>query len=378
MKICHVITRMIVGGAQENTLLTCQGHLEKGHDVTLVTGPSPGPEGELLKQGVPDGLRVVTFPELVRQISPSNDLKAKKKLIEFFKQEKFDVVHTHASKAGIIGRVAAKAAGVPFIVHTVHGLPFHKYQNPFSNAIYILMERYAAKKCDRIFAVAKAMVDQCVKAHVAPPEEELRQKLGIPEGAPVVGKVARLFELKGHDDLLKAAPQLVAANPEIRFLIVGDGILRPKFEAQIAQMGLQKNFIFTGLVPPTEVCRYIALMDILVHLSLREGLPRSVVQDMAAGKPVIAYPLDGTPEVISSGTTGYLIEPHDTENLVQNINILIRNAQRRYEVGQKAKERVADLFDWRRMADILEKEYIHGLRLKGVLPPEENHTVKIK
>ena len=155
-------------------------------------------------------------------------------------------------------------------------------------------------------------------------------------------------------------------------------ILRPKFEAQIAQMGLQKNFIFTGLVPPTEVCRYIALMDILVHLSLREGLPRSVVQGMAAGKPVIAYPLDGTPEVISSGTTGYLIEPHDTENLVQNINILIRNAQRRYEVGQKAKERVADLFDWRRMADILEKEYIHGLRLKGVLPPEENHTVKIK
>ena len=143
-------------------------------------------------------------------------------------------------------------------------------------------------------------------------------------------------------------------------------------------MGLQKNFIFTGLVPPSEVCRYIALMDILVHLSLREGLPRSVVQGMAVGKPVIAYPLDGTPEVISSGTTGYLIEPHDTENLVQNINILIRNAQRRYEVGQKAKERVADLFDWRRMADILEKEYIHGLRLKGVLPPEENHTVKIK
>ncbi|MBR4370291.1 MAG: glycosyltransferase, partial [Victivallales bacterium] len=156
MKICHVITRMIVGGAQENTLLTCQGHLEKGHDVTLVTGPSPGPEGELLKQGVPDGLRVVVFPELVRQISPSNDLKAKKKLIEFFKQEKFDIVHTHASKAGIIGRVAAKAAGVPFIVHTVHGLPFHKYQNFVSNAIYILMERYAAKKCDRIFAVAKA------------------------------------------------------------------------------------------------------------------------------------------------------------------------------------------------------------------------------
>jgi glycosyltransferase involved in cell wall biosynthesis len=398
MKICHVITRMIVGGAQENTLLTCQGHLEKGHDVTLVTGPSPGPEGELLKQGVPDGLRVVVFPELVRQISPSNDLKAKKKLIEFFKQEKFDVVHTHASKAGIIGRVAAKAADVPFIVHTVHGLPFHKYQNPFSNAIYILMERYAAKKCDKIFAVAKAIVEQCVNAHVAPenkfkvvysgmhleafmnaqPEEELRQKLGIPEGAPVVGKVARLFELKGHDDLLKAAPELVAANPEIRFLIVGDGILRPKFEAQIAQMGLQKNFIFTGLVPPTEVCRYIALMDILVHLSLREGLPRSVVQGMAAGKPVIAYPLDGTPEVISSGTTGYLIEPHDTENLVQNINILIRNAQRRHEVGRKAKERVADLFDWRRMADILEKEYIHGLRLKGVLPPEENHTVKIK
>ncbi|MBP5672706.1 MAG: glycosyltransferase, partial [Victivallales bacterium] len=270
--------------------------------------------------------------------------------------------------------------------------------NPLSNAIYILMERYAAGKCDKIFAVAKAMVEQCVKAHVAPenkfkvvysgmhleafmnaqPEDELRESLGIPEGAPVIGKVARLFELKGHDDLLKAAPQLVAANPEIRFLLVGDGILRPKFEAQIAKMGLQKNFVFTGLVPPSEVCRYIALMDILVHLSLREGLPRSVVQGMAAGKPVIAYPLDGTPEVISSGTTGFLINPHDTENLVQNINILIHSIQRRREIGQRARERVEKLFDWRRMADILEQEYIHGLRVKGVLPPEPNHTVKIK
>ena len=135
LKICHVITRMIVGGAQENTLLTIKGHVEKGHESVLVTGFSPGREGELLKNvDLPD-FRIETFPDLVRELSPWKDLMAFLKLRRFFKAEKFDVVHTHSSKAGIIGRLAAYASGVPVVVHTVHGQAFHPYEKWWRNNI---------------------------------------------------------------------------------------------------------------------------------------------------------------------------------------------------------------------------------------------------
>ena len=128
MRICHVITRMIIGGAQENTLLTIAGHLRKGHQVTLVTGETTGPEGKLLEQSCPDGLEVIVVPELVRELSPVKDWKAYRTLLRLFRARRFDVVHTHASKAGILGRMAAWKAAVPFVVHTVHGQAFHPYQ----------------------------------------------------------------------------------------------------------------------------------------------------------------------------------------------------------------------------------------------------------
>ena len=129
LSICHVITRMIIGGAQENTLYTIQGHLEKGHEVTLITGKSEGPEGSLLQKDCPEGMRLIEVPELLRAINPLKDYLAYKSLLRIFRQERFDVVHTHASKAGILGRLAAAKAKVPFIVHTVHGQAFHPYQS---------------------------------------------------------------------------------------------------------------------------------------------------------------------------------------------------------------------------------------------------------
>ncbi len=171
LKVCHVITRMIVGGAQENTLLSCAGLLGNGHEVTLVTGPSPGPEGELLSRSCPQGLRIIEVPELVRQLSPLTDWRAYRRLREIFRREKFDVVHTHESKAGIIGRIAARKDGVPYVVHTVHGQAFFKGQFFLLNWAYILAERIAARNCDRMYAVAQAMIEQCVAAKVAPREK---------------------------------------------------------------------------------------------------------------------------------------------------------------------------------------------------------------
>ncbi|MDD5729210.1 MAG: glycosyltransferase, partial [Victivallales bacterium] len=199
MKICHVITRMIVGGAQENTLLTISGHIRNGHEVVLITGPSPGPEGELLKHSDYPDFEIIELPELVRELRAVKDYKAYRGLRKIFRERKFDVVHTHSSKAGILARAAAWKEKIPFIVHTVHGLAFHPYEKFWKNFFYIHAERWAAKRCHRIYAVAQAMVDQCVAAKIAPPgkykvvysgmdiskflnsrpEPELRKKLGI-------------------------------------------------------------------------------------------------------------------------------------------------------------------------------------------------------
>jgi glycosyltransferase involved in cell wall biosynthesis len=387
LNTCHVITRMIVGGAQENTLLTARGHVERGHRVVLVTGPSPGPEGALLAAESVPGLEIVEIPALVRAIRPLQDLRAYLDLKRLFVRERFDVVHTHSSKAGILARVAARHAGVPLVVHTVHGQAFHPYQSRWTNAAYILAERWAASHCDRILAVAQAMVDQCVAARVAPPERyrvvysgmnmesflnarpepALRHALGIPEGVPVVGKIARLFELKGHSYLLDAAPRIAAAVPEVRFLLVGDGVLREQIAARAAELGLGDRFVFAGLVPPAEVCRYTALMDVLVHLSLREGLPRTVVQALATGVPAVGFALDGTPEVIVDGVTGRLCSPGDTQAVATAVTGLLQDGATRRRLGAAGRERVRNQFCWRRMADIIEQEYLDGLRRKHVL-----------
>ena len=381
LAICHVITRMIIGGAQENTLYTCAGHLAKGHQVTLVTGPSPGPEGELLQQGCPEGLEVIVLPELRRELSPPADWRAYRALLRLFRERHFSVVHTHASKAGILGRIAARRAGVPFVVHTVHGQAFHAYQSALVNRLYIAAERWAARHCDRIYAVAQAMIEQCVEAGVAPREKyqvvysgmdldcylnaqrdvTLRAELGIPTEALVVGKIARLFELKGHEDLLAAAPKVLAAVPNTYFLLVGDGILREALVAQAEALGIRDRVIFAGLVPPRDICRYTAQMDVLVHLSLREGLPRAVVQGLATGIPAVAYPLDGTPEVVLDGETGRLCPVRQIDAIAAALTELLLDPDKRRALGQRGRAEVRKRFAWQQMADILEDEYKRGV-----------------
>lgn len=385
LKICHVITRMIVGGAQENTLLSCAGMLEHGHDVTLVTGPSPGPEGELLERTCPKGLKIIIVPELVRELNPVKDWKAYRHLRAIFKEQRFDVVHTHASKAGIIGRIAARKENVPYIVHTVHGQAFFKGQAYLLNKAYILAERIAARNCHKIYAVAQAMIEQCVEAKVAPrekymvvysgmdldaflnakPDNELRASLGISLDAPVIGCIARLFPLKGHDKLIEAAPEIVRQFPNAVFLLVGNGILREKLEARIRELGLEKHFVFTGLVSPSEVCRYTALMDVLVHLSLREGLPRVAVQALASAVPVVAYPLDGTPEVVLDGETGRLCKVGDTAEIAEAVVGLLKDDQLRNTLGHNGQELVRSKFAWHTMSDILEQDYLDYLQNKN-------------
>ena len=377
LRICHVITRMIVGGAQENTLLTIRGHREAGQQCELVTGPSPGREGELLKQSVNTGLKVTVFPELVRELSPVKDLKAYFKLKRYFEENKFDVVHTHSSKAGIVGRYAARAAHVPVVVHTVHGQAFHPHEKWYRNFLYILLERLAARKCDKIYAVAQAMIDQCVAAKVAKREKyqvvysgmettrfaeakrdpELRKRLGIPENARTIVTVARLFPLKGYEFVLPAAKSIIEKYPDTHVLVVGDGPMHDELEAKIAEAGLTGHFHFAGLVPPDTVADHLAQGELLWHLSLREGLPRAVVQALACGIPAMGFALDGTPEVLENGVTGFAVTPESVDAVVEATSRLWDDDAFRRKMGEQGKRRVLEQFDWRRMAEILLAEY---------------------
>lgn len=374
---------MIVGGAQENTLLSVRGLQARGHDVTLATGPTEGPEGRLLEHMAPGGAasRTVAVPHLCRELNPWADWRAYRELRRLFRGPAFDVVHTHSSKAGVLGRIAARRAGVPLVVHTVHGQPFHPYERRWRNGVYIQSERWAARYCDHIFAVCQAMIDQCVAARVAPAgkysvvysgmelaaftaarDPALRQRLGIPESAPVIGKIARLFHLKGHEFLLRAVGPVVQEFPEVRFLLVGDGILRGALEEQVRAAGMARNFVFTGLVPPATIPQYVAQMDVLVHLSLREGLPRTVVQALAAGVPAVGFALDGTPEVILDGETGLLCPAPDADAVTAALLRLLRDPALRARLGGQGRRLVQERFSVERMVTALEAAYLSGLK----------------
>lgn len=383
MRVIHVITRLIVGGAQENTVATVLGLRERhGVDVRLITGPTTGPEGSLESQfeNTPELLSII--PELVRPVHPLQDLRALFRLTRMFREQKPDIVHTHSGKAGVVGRLAARRAGVPVIIHTIHGPSFGPFQGALSNLIFTAAERYAAGATDHFVTVANAMRDQYLAAGIGRPEQytrvfsgfpldpfvqatndpALRARLGLAPEDFVVGKIARLFELKGHENLFAIAPSVCRQQPTLKFLLVGDGIWRERFEQQAETLGLRNNFIFTGLVPPAEVPRYVGIMDALVHLSRREGLPRALPQALAAARPVVAYDCDGAKEVCLDGQTGFLVPPGDLAALQERILRLAKNRELRAELGRRGQAMVKECFPVERMVDELHTLYLRLLK----------------
>ena len=385
MKVCHFITRMIVGGAQENTFLSARGLVEAGHECVLLSGPSEGREGSLLARMGNPGFSVVESPLFVREISPWKDLNAIYWLADFLKKEKFDVIHTHSSKAGIIGRIAGRMADVPVVVHTIHGLAFGPFDSFLKNQLYIRAERYAAKRCDRIYSVAQAMIDQCLAVKIgrpelfkvvysgmeldrflnAKPDPALRAELGIPEHCKVVGTVARLFPRKGYEDFFPAAAKVVQQLPDTCFLIMGDGPMRSEYEKRTEELGIRDKVFFAGLISPDRIAEYIALTDAVAHFSLKEGLPRAAVQALAEGKPVVAYPLDGTPEVVLNGKSGYLTPVGDHDAAAAAMVRILGNEQERTALGEYGRNLVRDKFPWKVMSDTLIEDYRKLLAEKG-------------
>ncbi len=375
MRICHVITRLILGGAQENTLLSCEGLRQLGHDVTLLTGPALGPEGQLLDRARLGGYRVEVVDALRREIHPARDLASYRHLLRRLGQLRPDVMHSHSSKAGILARRAARRAGGMSIVHTIHGLAFHPYQAAWRNRLYVALERQAARRTDAIVSVADAMTRQALAAGIGTPEQyttiysgmevepylqrpreadDIRASLALPDDAVLVTQVSRLAELKGHADLLTC--RCLRADPRVHLCFVGDGRLRGWIAEQIARRGLGGRVHLTGLLPPSRIPAVMHASDVLVHCSYREGLARALPQAMLAGRPVVSYAVDGAPEVVDE-TTGVLVAPGDVAGLDAAILRLAGDAALRERLGQAGRRRCRERFDWRTMVARLDTLY---------------------
>jgi glycosyltransferase involved in cell wall biosynthesis len=393
MRVTHIITRLVIGGAQENTLATIRGLRGKtGAGVKLVAGPTLGPEGSLEETAreIFSGSSANDFtvvPELVRPVHPLKDFIALRKLEKILREQKPDLVHTHSGKAGILGRLAAKRAGVPVIIHHIHGPSFGNFQGAAANLVFTAAEKYAARVTDHFFCSAGAMTRLYLAAGIGKPEmftrifsgfdlgpflnakndSALRRQLGLAENHFVIGKIGRLFKLKGHADLLAAFAKILPQVPHARLLLVGDGSLRGDLEAQARSLGLDGKVIFTGLVPPSEVARHVGIMDCLAHLSYREALSRALPQALAAGKPVVAYDFDGADEVCLENETGFIVRTGDIAAAAQKLLQLAGDAALREKLGRAGAAFVKENFSVEKMVDDQYAVYQklaaeHGLR----------------
>ncbi|MFZ2145710.1 MAG: glycosyltransferase family 4 protein [Sedimentisphaerales bacterium] len=433
MKITHIITRLILGGAQENTLITCKLLAQRGHDVTLITGPAIGPEGELFNQTKGQDYKVIVLDRLRRAINPFNDIISYFQIKKLLRQLQPDIIHTHSAKAGILGRFAAHSChceaceagrgnlnryvlrllrrGVypersrraprndrdernsrndregrhrPAVVHTIHGLAFHRYQNQWLNKFYIAIEKSAAKRTDFFISVADAMTAQATAVGIGKPEQyvtaysaieeddflepisegrkrDFRRKYEINEDSIVLITIARLFMLKGHEYIIESAKQLSKRHEKCVWLFVGDGNLAEHFKQQVRELGLAERIKFTGLLPPGEIPLAIQSSDILVHCSLREGLARTLPQAMLCGKPTVSFDVDGAREVVNENT-GRLIEPKNVEQLTKACAELIENENLRKKIGENGRELVKEKFAPETMVDTIEAVYENLLK----------------
>ncbi len=412
MRILHISTRLILGGSQENTVLSCEGQARRGHEVHLAFGPIYGPEGSLLarveafnarcergEERTPEGaactpIKIHVVPHLVRQLDPIKDARCYSRLRALIGCLCPDVVHTHSSKAGIVGRAAAwaESGGEIAVVHTIHGPPFMPVEGGplrrakirLTNAVYTVAERFAAKRCHAIISVADAMTEQFLARGIGreaqyvtvrsgmeteaflnprPGEDRasVRRELGLGERDFVIGTVARLAEHKGHDDILDAIGDDLRAHPDWKLLWVGDGWWGERLRERVRGMGLAGRLVATGLVPNERVPAMMRAMDVLVHASYREGLPRTVPQALLAGVTPIAYDVDGTREACRTGETGVLVPLADRAALRGAIVAMYEDPGERVRLAAFGRAECAREFAAERMVAELEGVYARAL-----------------
>ncbi|OGU61206.1 MAG: hypothetical protein A2V66_12750 [Ignavibacteria bacterium RBG_13_36_8] len=378
IKVLNVITLFSIGGATETVVLMAEGLKQKGYEVHVATGPNIPAEGSMYEITERLNIPVYTFPHLKRAITPFSDLLIIYQLFRFIKKNDYDIVHTHSSKAGVVGRIAAWLAGTPVRIHTIHGLPFHRYQNWFIRSLFKLIEKFAASISHKLVSVTHTIVDVMTKNNLAPPSKfvvirsgfaiekylnfredtsSIRKKYNLRNDDIIIGKVSRISILKGHKYLINAFDIVCKKISNAKLLLVGNGEFENELREIISRKNLNDKVVFTGLVSPAEIPTVISILDILVHTSLHEGLARVLPQAIMMGKPLISFDLDGAHEVIKDSVTGYLIEPENVNALADRIIELASNLEKSKRFGEIGKEFLRDEFSHKKMIEQIDTLY---------------------
>lgn len=385
VRVIHPITRMIVGGAQQNTLETCAGLNPQRYETSIVCGAETGPEGELLSAARARGVALHIMPELLRRPDPRRDLQALSRLTAWFRSERPHIVHTHSSKAGMLGRWAARRARVPVIVHTVHGWGHHDRQHPLVRRLYIALERRTAPVTDRLVVVSSLNRDKGLRDGIGTPAQyvtirsaidvqafsgavcdtaALKEELGLRPGVPVVGTIGRLSPQKNPADFINVAAAVTAAGVPAQFLFVGDGPLKRAVQSRIEQAGLAQVVVLAGL--RSDIAQVLRCMDVFILTSLWEGLPRVIPQAMAAGVPVVANAVDGVCEVIRDGENGFMVAPGQVDRMSRLVTGLLADADQCRALARAGRNTAREHFSLERMLAEIERLYEELLAEKGV------------
>ncbi len=354
--VVHVITRLTLGGSSENTVATIEALERAGWSCTLALGPES--EAATVADARRRGCRVVEIRPLGREVRPVRDLAAVIALVRLFRRARPAVVHTHTSKAGFVGRLAARLAGVPAVIHQPHGHVFYGYWGPRRTALFVALERLAARWTDTLvaltpreaqehlargigrpaqWAVAPSGVPTAALRAAAPSRTAARARLGLAPDAFVVAGVGRLVPIKGFDVLVAALPGVVARVPGARLLLVGDGEERAALEARAAALGMADRVSVTGAVG--DVTAHLAAADVLAAPSRNEGMGRVLVEAMALGLPVVGTTVGGIPDVIVDGECGRLVPPDDPAALAGALADLGADGALRAKLGAAARPR---------------------------------------
>lgn len=372
IKVLEIITLFSIGGATETVVTMAEGLNKRGFLVDIATGPNIKSEGSMYEVAKKMGIKVYTFNHLVRKINFLIDFRVVIQLAAFIKKNRYEIVHTHSSKAGVLGRLAAVLAGAKVVIHTIHGLPFHRYQKRNVNRLFIFAEKLAACFCDKLIAVTHTIKEIVIEKKIAKENkvvvirsafnldeflyikksrDEIRKKYNFESDDIIIGKIARLSELKGHKYLFEAFVKVAEIVPNAKLLIVGNGELEADLKLFTKEAGLFDRVIFTGLVLPEDIPAIINSIDILVHSSLLEGLARVLPQSIMLCKPTISFDLDGAHEVIKDGINGYLIPPLDTKMMAERITELCLNPAKAKQFGEIGKRLVGDSFSDNKMIE---------------------------
>ncbi|MGB2763544.1 MAG: glycosyltransferase family 4 protein [Candidatus Aminicenantaceae bacterium] len=332
-----------------------------------------------------EGIEFILCPPLVRRTNIIKDLKTFLDIWRIIKKKSPEIVHTHSSKAGLLGRLAAKLARIPIVVHTPHGHVFFGYFGPLKTKIFIILERLVSRITDRIIALTNKEKEDYIKFRIANEDkfdviysgieldkfkelsedkkQNLVKELGIPEKSLIIGTVGRLVPVKGHEFLIKAAKYIISKYPEAFFVFTGDGPLEQNLERQAFKLGIKDNIIFLGW--RDDVAKIISIYDIFALPSLNEGMGRVLAEAMALGKPIVASNVGGIPDLVTHGKNGFLVPTRNSEKLAKYIQILIEDKEQREKMGQVGKETVKN-FSKEKMVEKIANLYEELLTQKNI------------